>query len=199
MNFLLRFILVIFSFVLCWQASKLFYLQNLATVKKQTLTDEPTRPALFQSHPDRVRSRTPHYLYALREGSGESGYLLSALQVPKPQRSVHRSRDGTAAVGRHRHGPDPVRMAFERADRLTALQVPEPQRSILRSRNGTAAVGRHRHGPDPVRMAFERADRLAALQVPEPQRSILRARHHSAPVGRDRHGKNPVLMPFEGA
>jgi hypothetical protein len=81
MNFLLRFILVIFSFVLCWQASKLFYLQNLATVKKQTLTDEPTRPALFQSHPDRVRSRTPHYLYALREGSG---VLIGFFQTQRP-------------------------------------------------------------------------------------------------------------------
>jgi hypothetical protein len=77
---------------------------------------------------------------------------LAALQVPQPQRSVTRSRDGTAAVGRDRHGPDPVRMALERADRLAALQVPEPQRAVPRGRDGTAPIGRHLYGADRARL-----------------------------------------------
>jgi hypothetical protein len=60
--------------------------------------------------------------------SVERGYLFSAVQIPEPQRSVPRSRDGTAPVGRDRHGPDWARMALERAERLAAIQVPEPQR-----------------------------------------------------------------------
>jgi hypothetical protein len=32
---------------------------------------------------------------------------LAALQVPEPQRVVFRAREGTAAVGRYRHGRDP--------------------------------------------------------------------------------------------
>src|ERR1700745_2695827 len=55
--------------------------------------------------------------------SGESGYLLSTPQVPEPQRSVPRSRDGTAAGGRPRRGADRIRMAFERADRLAAPPI----------------------------------------------------------------------------
>ena len=39
----------------------------------------------------------------------KSGYLLPALQVPEPQRSVTRNRDGTAAVGNTATAPtEPV-------------------------------------------------------------------------------------------
>jgi hypothetical protein len=65
---------------------------------------------------------------------------LATFPLPEPQRSVIRSRDGTAAILRHHYGDDPVRMAFERSDRL-AFQVPEPQRPVNRSRDGTVAVG----------------------------------------------------------
>src|SRR5208283_973832 len=75
MNFLLRFILVIFSFVLCWQASKLFYLQNLATVKKQTLTDAawawvaPVLPAARPGgRPRTTNLRAIPIFYLLRTG-----------------------------------------------------------------------------------------------------------------------------------
>ena len=51
---------------------------------------------------------------------GESGYLFPSLQVPEPQRVVPRSRDGTAAVSRHRHGIDRVGMAFEGANQRTS-------------------------------------------------------------------------------
>ena len=138
---------------------------------------------------------------AFRHGilSGESGRLLSALQVPKPQRLVHRSRHGSKPIGRYHHGPDPVRMACERAQCLAGLQVPEPQRLVPRSRDGAAAVGRYRHGFDQGRMACEREDRLAALQVPEPQRVIPRSRDGTAAGGRHHHGIDAVRMAGERA
>ena len=97
---------------------------------------------------------------AFRHGilSGESGRLLSALQVPKPQRLVHRSRHGSKPIGRYHHGPDPVRMACERAQCLAGLQVPEPQRVVIRSRDGPEPIGRYRHS---LRNALARK-RLAA-------------------------------------
>jgi len=45
---------------------------------------------------------------------------FAAAQVPEPQRVVPRSRDGTAAVSRHRHGIDRVGMAFEGANQRTS-------------------------------------------------------------------------------
>jgi len=38
--------------------------------------------------------------------------------------------DHEATIGRHRHGVDAARMAFERAERPAALQVPEPQHEV---------------------------------------------------------------------
>jgi hypothetical protein len=41
--------------------------------------------------------------------ASERADRLAALQVPELRRLVKRSRDGMAAVGRHRHGADRVR------------------------------------------------------------------------------------------
>ena len=56
---------------------------------------------------------------------------LAALQVPESQRSIHRGRDGTAAIGRHRNDVDLARMALERVQCLAGSQVPYPQRFVL--------------------------------------------------------------------
>ena len=101
-----------------------------------------------------------------------------------------------APIGRDRHGPDPARMAFKRAQCLAGFQVPEPQRSVIRACHSPAPIGRYRHGPE-AGMALERADRLAALQVPNPQRSVIRARDRAATVGRYRHSIDPAGMAFE--
>ena len=92
----------------------------------------PTRPApigRYRHGNDRVRM------------AFERAQCLAALQVPQPQRSVTRSRDGTASVGRYRHGIDPARMAFERAQCLAALQVPDPQRSVIRAETARRPSG----------------------------------------------------------
>ncbi len=64
----------------------------------------------------------------------EGGYLFPAFQVPEPQRSITRGRNSPEQVRHERHGPDAVRMAFERAQRFAGFQVPEPQRSVTRRR-----------------------------------------------------------------
>jgi hypothetical protein len=50
----------------------------------------------------------------------ERAQCLAGLQVPEPQRSVIRGRDGAVPIRHYRHGADPAPMAFERADQRTA-------------------------------------------------------------------------------
>jgi hypothetical protein len=118
--------------------------------------------------------------------SGESRYLFPALQVPEPQRSVTRTRGGTATVRRHRHGHDPVRMAFgalrwfgrSPSPRAAALRHPSPRRRADRPAlppqprprpYGPGTGGWFGHSPSP---------RAAAFRHPSPRRHD---RHRASP------------------
>ena len=66
------------------------------------------------------------------------------------------ARYGPKAVGRDRHGTDPVPMGFERAQCLAIFQVPHSQRLVTRGRHGQVPIGRYHHVKDALLMAFER-------------------------------------------
>ena len=78
-----------------------------------------TATALTQpAWPSRVRSRA-------RSSRSQTFSVLS------PDAETAR-----CAVGRHRHGPDPVGMALEGAQLAPAVEVPDLQRPVIRGRDG---------------------------------------------------------------
>ena len=74
-----------------------------------------------------------------RHGPHQSGLPACAgaagLQVPHLQRLVLRRGNRPPPVRRHRHATDPIRVAFQRAQRAAGLQVPHLQRPVFRRRN----------------------------------------------------------------
>ena len=126
-----------------------------ASMRRKKYTRPDPSPAIIV-RPSGVTAQLKHATL-----SSGSGYLLSHSPSPRAAAFGHPTRDCVAAVGRHRHGPDPVRMAFEGADRLAGLRSQsrsvwsaEPERA--RRPSGVIATAM-----TAVRMAFERTDRLA--------------------------------------
>ena len=153
------------------------------------LSKSHSRSVRVTMSPRRHGARRRH-----RHGDDPQPYGLRAcgwfgrFQVPHPQRSVIRARDGPAAVGGDRHGRRPRPLAFEHAQQFGRSPGPRPAAfGPSERRDGPAAIGRHRHGMTAVAMGFERAQCLAALQVPEPA-----AFGHPKPR---RHGAHRALPP----